>query len=69
MKTLEFEALQDAAERPDGWALFKRKTTEKLVARGWFVPAVHKVYGSAFQITQAGRDALAKETGGALGHQ
>ena len=61
MTTREFEALADAADRPEGWALFKRKTTEKLVARGWFEPAVHPVYGNVFKITQAGFDAWATE--------
>lgn len=59
MKLREIEALRDAANRPDGWALFKRKTTESLVPRGWFVPAMHPVYGKHFRITQEGRDALA----------
>lgn len=58
MMILEMEALKDAADRPGGWALFKRRTTEKLVPKGWFEPAKHPVYGNIYRITDAGREAL-----------
>lgn len=54
MTSREFAALDDAARRPAGWALFKRKTTERCVSKGWFEPAQHPVYGAQFKITAAG---------------
>ncbi len=56
----EIRALLEAAARPGGWALFKRKTTTKLAARGWFEPARHPLHGDVFRITAAGRAVLAE---------
>ena len=56
----EIRALLEAAQRPGGWALFKRKTTAKLASRGWFEPAEHPMYGPVFRITPAGRAVLAE---------
>lgn len=51
---LEFAALKDAADRPGGWALFRRKTTERLAAHGWFERATHPTYGEQWKITSVG---------------
>jgi hypothetical protein len=56
----EIRALLEAAQRPGGWALFKRKTTAKLAGRGWFEPAEHPLHGQVFRITAAGRAVLAQ---------
>jgi hypothetical protein len=56
----EIRALLEAAQRPGGWALFKRKTTAKLASRGWFEPAEHPLHGPVFRITPAGRAVLAQ---------
>lgn len=58
MNKLDFMALKDAADRSDGWALFRRKTTERLAeTQGWFVKCEHPSYGQQFKITAAGRAA------------
>jgi hypothetical protein len=54
MTKLEYRAVRDAATHPGGWALFNRKTTERLAGKGWFMEAVHPAYGRSFKITQAG---------------
>lgn len=63
MKIREMEALKDAAERPGGWGLFKRATTEKLAAKGYFEKATHPAYGEQWRITDAGRSALESAEG------
>ena len=60
MNARELKALEEAADRPDGWGLFQPKTTAKLAERGYFVKAKHSVYGMQWQITDAGRAALAE---------
>jgi hypothetical protein len=60
MKIREIEALREAADRPGGWGLFKRSTTEKLAAKGYFEKAIHPAYGTHWRITKAGRAALAE---------
>ena len=67
MKKREIEALQDAANRPGGWGLFKQKSTASLAGRGYFVKAKHPAYGNQFQITEAGRAALAAALAAAEG--
>lgn len=56
--TREMIALSDAANRPGGWALFNRKTTERLAEKGYFETAKHPAYGDRLRITEAGREAL-----------
>lgn len=58
MNNREIEALKDAAERPGGWGFFKRSTTDKLAAKGYFEKAMHPVYGMQWRIVDAGRVAL-----------
>ncbi|MGJ4945030.1 hypothetical protein ACQR1W_31005 [Bradyrhizobium sp. HKCCYLS1011] len=60
MNARELKALQEAADRPDGWGLFQPKTTTKLAECGFFVKEKHPVYGMQWRITEAGRAALAE---------
>lgn len=61
MSSRDYAALLEAAERPGGWGLFKLQTTKKLAGRGYFEKVQHPSYGMQWQITDAGRAALAAE--------
>ena len=64
LKLREHYALKDAADRPGGWGLFKRSTTEKLAERGYFERAEHPAYGMQWRITDLGRAALLQRQAG-----
>lgn len=59
------QALLDAANRPGGWGLFMRKTTEKLALKGYFEKVQHPSYGPQFRITDAGRAVVTAGQSGA----
>src|SRR3974390_1055546 len=59
----EIRALLEAAQRPGGWALVKRKTTGKVAGRGWLEPAEPPLHGPGFRITAAGPAVLARQSG------
>jgi hypothetical protein len=66
LKLRERCALKDAANRPGGWGLFKKSSTEALARRGFFERAKHPAYGEQWRITDAGRQALANSEASAV---
>lgn len=60
LKLREMCALKDAIDRPGGWGLFMRATTEKLAAKGYFKKELHQALGMQWRITDAGRTAYAE---------
>ena len=61
MTNRELLALEEAADHPGGWGLFKEASTQKLAAKGYFKRAIHPLYCEQWRITKAGRAALAAE--------